>query len=401
MRHIPSNIRLLPALIALALSAASSVALADAVEEDGRQPVQPATTAGGTKDPGWVEAHEDATQPVQPPVLDGGSTTKPIERDQRLPVQGGGRLPRAIVISALEDQPADLDLGAVLDGLSVLVPPKNGTLLADTKPMRYVPNPDFHGEETIEFGTSTTTVLLHIKVSPVNDAPRFKAGDDRAHAIGDAGAFTVPGWAQSISAGPWDEKPTQRVAFNAQRVEDPAGVVASMQVAPDGTLSYTLTGRPGVATWSVQAIDDGGNLDGGVPASAPKDVRIGVGVQADLAIKMVGFDNPDAPAGTRGYQLLVSNLSKEDALGTRVADVLPKEAGDVTWRCEGYFGGICPKIDTGHGEIYATVDLPGHAVVVFTVEGMRAPVGHPGHVAFVEPPGYVADPDLSNNEARQ
>lgn len=398
MRPIPSTIRPLPALIALALSAASSVALAAAVDEDGWQPVQPATTAGATRDPGWVEAHEDATQPVEPPVVDRGpppGTQRGTDDRRQSPA------PPVLEFQTLEDQPLTLDLPPGFDGLDVIEPPAHGTLLTNQKPMQYVPHPDFSGLDVISFGTSKPEATLSIKVTAVNDPPTFDSTAGVAHAAGDAGVHDVSHWATSIDAGPGAEAWTQQVWFDATETDDPAGVVESLAVAPDGTLGYVLSGRPGIATWTVRALDNGGDQFGGSSVSETRLVRIGVDASADLAIKIVPLDAGPRLRLHRSYQLVVSNLGKSDAFAARVVDVLPKDAGNPIWRCVGHAGGACPKVAAGSGAVDTTIDLPSGSLVVFTVDRMAAPAGDPSHVAYVVPPDYLVDPDLSNNEASE
>jgi hypothetical protein len=347
----------------------------------------------------WAEevAVEDV-QPVEPPVLDGPPTSRASGPTRTLPNTRDQRQPSVIELQALEDQPITLELPPEFDGLSVVEPPMHGTLLDDHKPMRYIPHPDFNGKDLISFGIGKPVVSFEIKVGAVNDPPRFDSVAGRAHVAGDVGLQQVPRWAKAIEAGPADEAWSQQVWFDASETNDPAGVVESLSVSPDGTLSYVLSGQPGIATWTVHALDNGGNLHGGVSVSEQRLLRIAVDATADLAIKMLPLDLSPSLRLVRSYQIVVSNFGKSDALGARVVDVLPKDAGSPTWRCVGMDGGACPKVEQGFGALDATIDLPGGSTVVFTVDKVASPAGNPGHVAYVVPPDYLIDPNLANNE---
>lgn len=393
-------IALAPA-IALALYGLAGAALADDLAVEDTQPVETPELDGPSPSRAPAPASGDVaaedTQPVETPVLDGPPPSRAPSpantRDQRQPT--------VVEFHALEDQPVALELPSEFDGMSIVEPPQHGTLLADHKPMQYIPHPDFNGMDVISFGTGNSKPMasVAIKVAEVNDPPRFESMAGRAHAAGDVGAQLLPRWAKAIEAGPGDEAWSQQVWFDATESDDPSGVVESLSVSPDGTLSYVLSGQPGIATWTVRALDNGGNLHGGISVSDAHQVRIAVDAVADLSIKMVPVDFAPGLRLLRSYQLVVSNIGKSDAFGARVVDVLPKDAGDPTWRCVGSDGGACPKVETGSGALDATVDLPAGSLVVFTVERVASPAGDPSHVAYVVPPDYLIDPDLSNNEA--
>lgn len=345
-------------------------------------------------------AAEDV-QPVETPVLDGQPTSRVADPTRKPADTRGQREPTVIEVQVLEDQPVAIELPPEFAGKDVVEPPVNGTLLTNLKSMQYVPHPDFNGDDWIAFGVTKPEVVLAIKVRAVNDAPSFDVAGGRAHAVGDVGRQDVPRWAKAITAGPGDEDWSQRVWFGTEEIDDPAGVVEWASVSPDGTLSYMLSGQPGVATWTVQALDDGGNLDGGISVTQPRQFRIAVDAVADLGIKLLPLDFAPGLRLTRSYQIVVSNFGKADALAARVVDVLPKESGSPTWRCVGMDGGVCPKVEQGLGALDATIDLPGGATVVFTVDRVASPAGDPDHVAYVVPPDYLIDPNLANNESRE
>ena len=108
----------------------------------------------------------------------------------------------------------------------------------------------------------------------VNDPPRFAAGPDQV-VREDAGARTVADWATGISPGPASES-GQSITFSVAN-DAPDLFAAQPQVRPDGTLTYTAArDASGVATVTVQAVDNGGTDDGGSDTSPPQTFTIAV-----------------------------------------------------------------------------------------------------------------------------
>jgi len=287
----------------------------------------------------------------------------------------------------------------------VMLAPSHGTLMTDRLPIKFVPHADFNGDDALvisglDGSGGKTEAHVTLSVSPVNDPPSFTAGSGRAHSAGEAGSFIVDRWASAISAGPAEEPRTQQVDFVAVRLDDARGAVADLVVDADGALRYVLTGRRGVSTWEVQAVDSGDAGDREGAQSEPQLVRIGVGEATDLAIK-VASDAGEEILPNSTYQLFVSNVGKRPAMGTRFVD-LPSDGGaNAQWSCEGFDGGSCPKTASGSGPIDQLVDLPDGGFVVFRVTGVQSGMATMGHSAFVQPPDYMVDIDLSNNAVRQ
>jgi hypothetical protein len=307
--------------------------------------------------------------------------------------------------SGMEDEAIEIELGAGLGIDSVMVAPSHGTLMTSSTPMKFIPHPDFNGEDqlviaTLGAGGIKGQAQVAINVLPVNDPPSFAAGRGRSHASGDSGSFVVEGWATAIAAGPAEEPATQGLSFVVTRVDDLRGSVDELSVSANGTLRYTLTGRNGVSTWSVQAVDSTGPNGRGGLASEPQIVRVGVGETTDLAIKSAA-DNGEGLVPTGIYQLFVSNVGKRPALASRVVD-LPVDGGaNAQWTCQGFDGGVCPKIASGSGPVDQLVDLPEGGFVVFRVSGVDTQAAGLSHRAFVQPPDHMFDIDLSNNEIRE
>jgi large repetitive protein len=131
---------------------------------------------------------------------------------------------------------------------------------------RYVPSPDFAGEDGFTYRASdgalaSGPVAVRLTVAPVNDPPSFDAGPNQTVA-GSAGPQTVSDWATSISPGPADES-GQQVTFEEDVTLGQALFTVQPAVAPNGTLTFTPSGLPGTALVSVVAHDDGGRSGAG------------------------------------------------------------------------------------------------------------------------------------------
>jgi hypothetical protein len=90
---------------------------------------------------------------------------------------------------------------------------------------------------------------------PPNAPPSFVRGSDLS-VLEDAGAQTVPGWANTISPGPGESD--QHVSFVMTGNSNPALFASGPTLASDGTLTYTPAGNAyGAATIAMKAVDDG------------------------------------------------------------------------------------------------------------------------------------------------
>ncbi len=156
-----------------------------------------------------------------------------------------------------------------------------------------------------EFGTATVTLNISdnggtanggvdtsvnqtfdIVITNVNDVPSFTAGVDQS-VTEDSGLQTVASWATMLSAGPVNES-TQVLSFN---VTNDNNSLFSVQPAinSSGDLTYTSAlNENGVATVTVNIMDDGGTANGGVDTSANQTFTI--------TIRPVN----DAPSFTKG-----------------------------------------------------------------------------------------------------
>jgi hypothetical protein len=112
-------------------------------------------------------------------------------------------------------------------------------------------------------GSLTDQATVTITVSAVNDATSFTKGADQSIGVLD-GAQSVSGWATAISPGPSNES-AQTVDFIVTVDSGAELFLVPPVVSSNGTLTYTPTGLPGVASVSVSAHDDGGGDDTSAP----------------------------------------------------------------------------------------------------------------------------------------
>ena len=136
---------------------------------------------------------------------------------------------------------------------------------------------------TANGGVDTTASLdFDIVVGGVNDAPSFIAGAD-VSVFEDAGLQTVAAWATALSPGPADES-GQTLTFNITNNTNPG----LFSVAPSvdgvtGDLTYTSAANiNGMATITLNVMDNGGTGNGGVDTSATQSFVITVDAVNDV-----------------------------------------------------------------------------------------------------------------------
>ena len=122
---------------------------------------------------------------------------------------------------------------------------------------------------------SEMAYAMTLNVAPVNDAPGFTPGPDQTVLV-DSDAYSIPGWATDISAGPGEAGQTLTFTLSAS---DPSLFSVAPAVDISGTLSFTpAPGITGTTTVSITLQDSGGVADGGQDTSAVQSFRIAIGV---------------------------------------------------------------------------------------------------------------------------
>ena len=172
------------------------------------------------------------------------------------------------------DSDADLDTLAIA---SVSDGPHGTAFIVDPVSVAYRPDKDWStpaGDwvsdtftyQATDGETTSNTATMSIWLAPINDPPTFTPGP-AVTVDPDSGAYSAA-WASAISPGPANEG-SQTVSFQVVSVNDGGvGLFASgPTVASDGTLSFTpAAGKIGIANVKVEAHDDGGLEDYGLPA---------------------------------------------------------------------------------------------------------------------------------------
>ncbi|GEM_PF-6374550 len=127
---------------------------------------------------------------------------------------------------------------------------------------------------------------VNLIIEPVNDAPSFQPGADISHSKGTQGTMKQPSWAKELSTGPANES-AQNLSVTLTTLSDPAGILTSPLPVLDGKtgdLTYTLSGKAGVAKLQAVAKDDGGTANNGADQSLPYTFTIRVDENLTLVI---------------------------------------------------------------------------------------------------------------------
>ncbi len=249
-----------------------------------------------------------------------------------------------------------------------------------------------------EGGLSATRTFL-VTVRPVNDAPTFATSGNRTEPAGASGLRTVPSFIQSLSVGPADESAQFILGYSVVQVSDPSGVVTAISVAVDGTLSYTLSGNGGSASFEIRGTDNGGSAYGGQPTSSPVAFTISVGSGADLQISKSNGRTTFMPGESVLYDLYVANAGPNDVVGARVQDSIPAELVGAAWTCTAILRATCPTA-AGVDSIDALVDLRSGGVLRFSLLASVAPTTIDRmliNTATVTPPTGMAELSPSDN----
>jgi hypothetical protein len=202
--------------------------------------------------------------------------------------------------------------------------PSNGLLvggLASGGAFTYQPSPDFNGADSFTYlatdgieNSNTATVM--ITVDAVNDVPSF-AITPSVTVQPDVGPQTIPSFATSVSAGPADEV-GQGLTFNVTGNTNPALFDVAPALSSAGTLTFSPAALAvGLATITVELMDDGGTLGGGLDTSAPQnfdiDIRDTVLPQVDAVDALPGGTLEDCSELPEPTAALVVTFSEEMA----------------------------------------------------------------------------------------
>ena len=170
--------------------------------------------------------------------------------------------------------------------------------VSSTGTLTYTPAVNANGSATVtvsivdDGGTANGGVdtsaaqMFTIIVTAVNDAPSFTSGGN-VGVFEDSGAYSQA-WASSLSAGPSDES-AQTLNLNITGNTAPGLFLSAPSISNTGQLSFTpATNAVGVATVTVNIVDNGGIANGGSDTS--------VGQMFTITLNQVN----DVPSFTKG-----------------------------------------------------------------------------------------------------
>ena len=316
--------------------------------------------------------------------------------------------PIAITLADAETAPGSLVLTATSSNTALVT---NASLAAGlggsgaNRSLVVTPVANANGSATITLnvadangGTGTRTLAL--TVTAVNDAPSFTVEGTITTAPGATGAQTRAAYVTGVVFGPANEAGQAVQGYAVTQTSDPDNVVGAIALATNGTLSYTLTGTPGIADFSAVLTDNGGTANGGIASSAPQTIRIVVPLSADLEITLGNGVASVASGGPVVYQLDVANAGPSSATAARVQFPLPAGLSASTWTCVPLLLATCPAA-SGSGAIDATFNLPSGGALRWRLSGtVSAAVGATlAASATVTAPVGIADPDPLDNTA--
>ena len=287
----------------LNIDAASGVKANDFDDDLPNTTIQEAGSALATQEGGSVTLQDDGsfiyTPPGSPPVsgmdmfiytlIDGNPLPGVVDNNDAKVTILLNNAPTADnqMVMVLEDEMPDPMITLTgsdpdMDMLTFMVVdnPTKGMLSGTPPNLTYIPNADENGNDSFTFKVNDGIVdsplaTVSIVINPVNDAPSFtKGGDENVNE--DAGAQTVSNWATAISKGPANES-TQNLTFNITGNTNPSLFSSGPAVNATGNLTYTPEDDAnGMATITLELMDNGGTANGASDTSAPQMFTITV-----------------------------------------------------------------------------------------------------------------------------
>ena len=135
---------------------------------------------------------------------------------------------------------------------------------ANPMSVSYTPTANLNGSDaftvSVSDGSNTDSRTVEVEITPVNDEPTISALTDQTFNGVGGSAQTVADFASMSSTGGGADESSQTVEeYVVSEVSDPNGVVSSVSIASNGTLTYTPAANvEGVARIQAQVRDDGG-----------------------------------------------------------------------------------------------------------------------------------------------
>ncbi len=162
----------------------------------------------------------------------------------------------------------------------------------------YTPTANAAGSDTftvnVSDGIDSDSRTVNVTITPVNDEPTISTlANQTFNGVGGS-AQTVAGFASMSSAGGGTDENSQTVAgYVVSEVSDPSGVVSSVSIANNGTLTYTPAANvEGVATIQAQVRDNGGVTNSGDDLSQTETFTITVDTLAPILTEAIAVTSP-------------------------------------------------------------------------------------------------------------
>ena len=320
----------------------------------------------------------------------------------------------AITPGAVDEGSQSLSFDVTNDNAALFATPP---AISPSGTLTYTPAPNTDGLATVtvelsdDGGTAnggvdtSTPQTFTISVEAVNDAPSFAPGGDET-VTEDAGPQSVGGWATSISAGPANEA-GQTLTFNVVANSNPGLFAAAPAISETGALSYTgADDAHGVATITIELVDDGGTLNGGDDTSPTETFTITIDPVNDEPTFVAGADHTSDegdPGQTIGGWATTISPGPTDEAGQSVAFAITANSNPALFS-------VAPSISPSGTLTYTpAADANGTATidVVLTDNGGVANGGDDTSptatfTITVEPvndePSFVAGPDQTVDE---
>ena len=259
--------------------------------------------------------------------------------------------------------------------LTISGTPSNSTLVPNanivfggsgaSRTVTVTPIANLSGSATITVSVSdgnsnTASDTFVLTVNAVNDVPTLSLATVATHPAATTGVQNQAGFA-TVDFGPPDEDASQAVAdFLIDKLSDPSGILLTnaLDIANNGTLSYTLTGVGGSATITTRVRDNAGTANGGVDTSTAVQFTISVIPGADLQIAKTNHRNFLVNGQQTLYAVVVANAGPNAVTGATVVDNLPSTLINASWMCvPAQSSATCPSPSAGSGNLNVSVNL--------------------------------------------
>ncbi|MEO5558205.1 MAG: Ig-like domain-containing protein [Dokdonella sp.] len=267
----------------------------------------------------------------------------------------------------------------------------------------YTPPANANGTASFTYalsdGAESSTGTVTISVAAVNDAPAFALAANPTWPAGTSGAQSTSAFVTVTNFGPPDEAGQHVQSWILRTIQDPNAISASVAIALDGTLNYTLTGHTGSASFGVKLRDDGGTANGGNDTSAEQIFTISVAAGTDLSVTIndgTGF----VPGGhPTTYTITAHNSGPDDVVGAQVDLSLPSNLASSTWSCAASAGSTCAP--SGTSGIHDAVNMTNGGMLTYTLTATSAAMPEHSIVTSVTvaAPANVPDTNTTNNTA--